>query len=140
MGITAGSTARKGVSRPPAIEMGQCPRCRSFEFIVDDRSHEDNEVEWCLVCGFVRDEQDGDLPLPHYSLQYRFKDLDINNIMDIEETHGCMPVDNLAETEAWLTACESEGYEFMKCVLVNMEGHVIWLRGNPGDWNWESNR
>lgn len=27
----------------------------------------------------------------------------------------------------------------MKCVLVNMEGHVIWLRGDPGEWNWGGN-
>lgn len=46
-----------------------------------------------------------------------------------------MPVDDLAETEAWLKARESEGYGFMKFVLVNMEGQVIWLRGDPGEWN-----
>ena len=60
-----------------------------------------------------------------------------DNLMDIEELHGCMPVDDLAATDAWLKARESEGYEFMKYVLVNMEGHVIWLRGTPGGWNWE---
>ena len=60
--------------------------------------------------------------------------------MDIEEQHGCMPVGNFSETEAWLKAPrESEGYEFTQCVLVNMEGHVIWLHGNPGAWNWENN-
>ena len=38
----------------------------------------------------------------------------------------------LAETEAWLKVREGEGYEFMKCVLVNTEGRVIWLRGILG--------
>ena len=59
--------------------------------------------------------------------------------MDIEELHGCMPVEDLAKTEVWLKARESEGYEFVRCVLVNMEGHVIWLCGDPGDCNWENN-
>lgn len=120
-------------------EVKQCPRCHAFELIFDERSHRDNDVEWCLVCGFVRDDREGDISLPHYSMQYRMERVSTENLMDIEELHGFMPVDNLAETEAWLKARESEGYEFMKCVLVNMEGHVIWLRGNPGDWNWESN-
>ena len=61
-----------------------------------------------------------------------------DNLADIEELRGSMPVDDLAQSEAWLKAREDEGYEFMKCVLVNVEGHVIWLRGNPGEWNWES--
>ena len=70
--------------------------------------------------------------------------LSINNLIDtlapgasagVEELHGCMPVDDLAETWAWLKAHEREGYEFMKCVSVNMEGQVIWLRGDPGEWN-----
>jgi hypothetical protein len=59
--------------------------------------------------------------------------------MDIQELNGSIPIDNLAETEAWLEARENAGYEFMKCVLVNLDGHVIWLRGSPEDWNWESN-
>jgi len=61
------------------------------------------------------------------------------NLIDIEELHGSIPVDDLSERETWLKALESEGYEFMKAVLVNMEGHVIWLRGDPGEWNWEGN-
>jgi len=72
-------------------------------------------------------------------MQYRMKGISADNLMDIEELHGSMPVDDLAKTEAWLKAREDEGYELMKCVLVNMGGHVIWLRGNPGAWNWESN-
>ena len=62
-----------------------------------------------------------------------------DNLMDIKELHGSVPVDNLVETETWFKARESEGYELMKCVLVNMEEHVIWLRGSSGDWNWEGN-
>ena len=122
-----------------STEVKQCPRCHAFELILDERSHRDNDVEWCLVCGFVRDDQEGDIPLPHYNVQYKMEGVSVENLMDIEEQHGCMPVDNLTETEAWLKTRESEGYEFMKCVLINMEGHVIWLRGSPGDWNWESN-
>ncbi len=122
-----------------STEVKQCPRCHAFELILDERSHRDNDVEWCLVCGFVRDDREGDIPLPHYSIQYRMEGVATDNLMDIEELHGCMPVDDLAETEAWLKARESEGYEFMKCVLVNIEGHVIWLRGDSGAWNWESN-
>lgn len=57
--------------------------------------------------------------------------------MNIEVLHDCLPVDDLTEAEAWLKARESEGYEFMKCVLVNIEGYVIWLRGDPGEWHWE---
>lgn len=117
----------------PIVEFGQCPRCKSFELVSDDTDPEDS-IEYCLVCGFVHSDQEGDLPLPHYSFQYRTK----HNLItkDIEELHGCMPVDNLVETEKWLKARESEGIEFIKAVLVNMEGHVIWLRGSPGDWNW----
>jgi len=63
----------------------------------------------------------------------------IEKLTDIEELHGNMPVDDLTETEAWLKTRESEGYEFMKCVLVNMEGHVIWLRGDLRAWNWDGN-
>lgn len=48
-----------------------------------------------------------------------------------------MPLDDLAETEAWLKARDGEGFVFMKCVLVNVEGHGISLRGNPGGWNWK---
>lgn len=115
----------------PVVEVGQCPRCKAFEFVSDDT----DSIEYCLVCGFVSDPEEGDLPLPHYSFQYRMKDGKLVT-KDIEEIYGCMPVDNLAETENWLKACESEGIEFVKAVLVNMEGHVIWLRGSPGDWNW----
>jgi hypothetical protein len=107
--------------------------------ILDERSHRDNGVEWCLVCGFVRDDREGDIPLPHYSIQYRLEGVSADSLMDIEELHSCMPVNNLAETEVWLKAHESEDYEFMKYVLVNTEGNVIWLRGDPEEWNWESN-
>ena len=121
-----------------STEVKQCPRCHAFELILDERSHRDNDVEWCRVCGFVRDDRDGDTPLPHYSIQYRMEVVLAENLIDIEELHGCMPVDNLTETETWLKARESEGSEFMKCVLVNIEGHVIWLRGSPRNWNWGS--
>ena len=73
---------------------------------------------------------------PSSTLQYAIHD---GRGLDIEELHGCMPVDDLAEAKTWLKTRESEGYEFTKCVVVNMEGHVIWLRGNPGEWNWEGN-
>ena len=121
-------------------EVKQCPRCHAFELIFDERSHKDNDVEYCPVCGFVRDDREGDIPLPHYSMQYRIEGISVEYLIDIEERYGCMPVDNLAETEAWLKARESESYEFMKCVLVNREGHVIWLRGDPSDWNWIKTR
>lgn len=88
-------------------EAKQCPRCHAFELILDERSHKDNNVEWCLVCGFVRDDNDGDIPLPHYSIQYRLEGVSIENLMDIEDLHGCMPVDDLVETEAWLKNRES---------------------------------
>lgn len=120
-------------------EVKQCPRCHAFELIFDERSHRDNDVEWCLVCGFVRDDRDGDISLPHYNIQYKMEGVSVENLMDIEELHGFMPVDDLSESEAWLKARENEGYVFMKCVLINMEEHVIWLRGNPRDWNWGSN-
>lgn len=35
----------------------QCQRCHVFELIFDERSHRDNDIEWCLVCGFVRDDK-----------------------------------------------------------------------------------
>ena len=119
-----------------STEAQQCPRCHAFEFILDPRSHRDNDVEHCLVCGFVRDDRDGDIPLPHHNLRYRMKGVSIEHLMDIEELHGSMPIFDLADAEAWLKARESEGYEFAKCVIVNEHGHVIWLRGNPSDWNW----
>lgn len=122
-----------------SLDTCHIPRCHAFELILDERSHRDNDVEWCLVCGFVRDDTEGDIPLPHYSIQYMMEEVTAENLMDIEILQGCMPVDDLAETEAWLKARESEGYEFVKTVLVNMEGHVIWLRGSLGDWNWGSN-
>lgn len=50
---------------------------------------------YCLVCGFVRDDNEGDIPLPHYSIQYRMEGVSTENLMDIEELHGCMPVDDL---------------------------------------------
>lgn len=61
------------------------------------------------------------------------------NLMDIEELHGELPIYDLAKAEAWLKARESERYVFAKCVIVNEHGHVVWLRGNPGSWNWEGN-
>jgi len=61
------------------------------------------------------------------------------NLMEIKELHDCMLVNNLNQTEAWHKACESERYKFMKCILVIMDGHVIWLRVDPGAYNWESN-
>lgn len=81
-----------------STEVKQCPRCHAFELILDERSHRDNDVEWCLVCGFVRDDQDGDIPLPHYSIQYRMQGVSAENLIDIEELYGCMPVDDLTET------------------------------------------
>ncbi len=121
-------------------EVQQCPRCHAFELVLDPRSHRDNDVEWCPVCGFVRDDRDGDIPLPHHSLQYSMEGVSVESLMDIEELHGELPVHDLAEAEAWLKARESEGYVFAKCVIVNEYGHVIWLRGSPRDWNWESDR
>ncbi len=120
-------------------EAQQCPRCQAFELILDPRSHRDNDVEWCLVCGFVRDDRDGDIPLPHHSLQYSMEGVSTQNLIDIEELHGELPVHDLAEADAWLKARESEGYVFAKCVIVNEHGHVIWLRGNPSSWNWDGN-
>jgi len=32
------------------------------------------------------------------------------NLIDIEELHGSIPVDDLSERETWLKALESEGY------------------------------
>lgn len=114
----------------------QCPRYYVFELILDERSQRDKDVEWCRVCGFVRDGNEGDIPPPHYSIQYRMEGVSTENLADIEELHGSMSVDNLVETEAWRKARESEGYEFMKCVLANNEGHITRLRGDPGGWNW----
>ncbi len=119
-------------------EVQQCPRCHAFELALDPRSHRDNDVEWCPVCGFVRDDRDGDIPLPHHSLQHSMERVSAGNLMNIEELHGELPVHDLAKAEAWLKARESEGYVFAKCVIVNEYGHVIWLRGSPRDWNWES--
>jgi hypothetical protein len=84
---------------------------------VDPRSHRDNDIEWCRVCGFVRDDEEGNLPLSHYSFQYQLQGVSTENLIDtlapgasagVEELHGCMPVDDLAETEAWLKAHERE--------------------------------
>ena len=113
----------------PATEFDTCPRCGSFELIVGE------DGSGCLVCGFVRDDE-GDLPLPHYSLRYMFTDSDAN-MVDIKEAHGSFPINNLGAAEAWLKARKAEGYIITSCVLVNEHGHVIWLRGNPGEWNWE---
>ena len=57
-----------------STEVKQCPRCHAFELILDERSHRDNDVEWCRVCGFVRDDREGDLPLPHYSIHTGWKE------------------------------------------------------------------
>lgn len=116
-----------------AFTLEQCPRCRSFELVTAG-----DGIEYCLVCGFVHDEE-GDLPLPHYSMQYYLDGIPAVSILDIEEMHGCMPTDNPSETEAWLKARENEGYEIEKAVLVNEQSHVIWLRGSPGAWNWDCN-
>lgn len=43
-----------------------------------------------------------------------------------------LPTGDLAETEACLKSRESVGYEFVKYVLANPEGHIIWLRGDRG--------
>lgn len=123
----------------------QCPRCHSFELVADYELSEDpmefDEFEHCLVCGFVRDLSNfdhPDLPLPHYSIDYRHTDiLNVNDIEDVFD-FDVMPVDDLAETEAWLKRCETNGYEIAKCVLVNEHGHAIWLRGSPCDWNWSN--
>ena len=120
-------------------EAQQCPRCHAFELILDPRSRRDNDVEWCLVCGFVRDDRDGNIPLPHHSFQYTMEGISAENLIEIEELHGGLPMHNLAEAEAWLKARESEYYVFAKCVIVNEHGHVIWLRGDPSAWNWEKN-
>lgn len=120
-------------------EVQQCPRCHAFELVLDPRSHRDNDVEWCPVCGFVRDDRDGDIPLPHHSLQYSMEKVSTENLIDIEKLYEELPVYNLAEAEAWVKAREGEGYAFAKCVIVNEHGHVIWLRGSPSAWNWESN-
>ncbi len=131
-----------------STETKQCPRCHAFELILDPRSHRDNDVEWCLVCGFLRDDRDGDIPLPHHSLQYSMDEVSAENLLDtlapdasagVEDLHGELPVYDLAEAEAWLKARESEDYVFAKCVIVNEHGHVIWLRGNPSNWNWDGN-
>lgn len=116
----------------------QCPRCHAFELILDPQSHRDNDVEWCLICGFVRDDRDGDIPLPHHSLQYSMEGVSVENLIDIEERYGELPLHDLAGADVWLKARESEGYVFTKCVIVNGYGHVIWLRGSPRDWTWES--
>ncbi len=120
-------------------EVQQCPRCHAFELLLDPRSHRDNDVEWCLVCGFVRDDRYGDIPLPHHSLQYSMVGVPAENLIDIEERYGELPTHDLAEAEVWLKARESEGYVFAKCVIVNEYGHVIWLRGDPSSWNWDGN-
>jgi len=122
----------------------QCPRCHSFELVVDYELSEDpmefDEFERCRVCGFVLDlsyfDDPDDLSLPHYSIGYRHTD--ILNVNDIENVFDVMPVDDLAESEVWLKRCEANGYEITKCVLVNEHGHVIWLRGSPCDWNWSN--
>jgi hypothetical protein len=51
---------------------------------------------------------------------------------------GVFLMDLTSAPEAWLQVRAREGYESVKCVLINMEGNVFWRRGSPGDWNWES--
>ena len=106
-----------------AVEITACPRCGAFELV---------DGEFCLVCGF-----DGATPPPHYSLHYQFPGQDIDQVAD-PETIKPFPCENLANAEAWLARRESEGYAFTSCVTVTALGHVVWLRGNPGDWNWDS--
>lgn len=116
----------------------QCPRCHAFELIYDERSHRDNDVEFFRVCGFVRDDRSGDIPLPHYCLRYDKEGVSTEKLDNIEKFHGNMPIDNLADAESWLNTLEVEGYNILKCVAVNRDGHIIWLRGCPAEYIWIS--
>ena len=53
-------------------------------------------------------------------MQYRLEVVSVENLMDIEELHGYMPVDNLSETEAWLKARENEAMSLVS---------VLWSTG-----------
>jgi ribosomal protein S27AE len=114
--------------------MDHCPRCHSCEM------SEDEDVWYCLVCGYYLDVNEGDnpyhphAPLPHYSIGYRHDD-PLFYEKEIEDD-GCMPDDDLSAAESWLQDREQAGYMIAKCVLVNEHGHVIWLRGSPCDWNF----
>ena len=114
--------------------MDHCPHCGSFEMVPGD----DESIWDCLVCGYYYDPNTGNRPhasLPHYSIGYQHSDTVVFS-KGIEEINGDMPIDSLNESEAWLQAREQEGYEITKCVIVNENGHVIWLRGTPHDWNF----
>lgn len=111
-----------------AAQIDQCPRCQAFEFV---QANETSDTWSCLLCGFIRSEE-GDIPLPHYCLRYRVDQIEL----DIENIHGNLPIDDLMESELWIRAREAEGYQIFSCVLVNDQGHVVWLRGSPDEWNF----
>lgn len=116
--------------------MDHCPHCGSCEMVPGD----DESIWNCLVCGYYYDPNTGKkthASLPHYSIGYRHSDTVVFS-KGIEEINGDMPIDSLNESEAWLQAREQEGYEISKCVIVNENGHVIWLRGTPQDWNFSA--
>jgi ribosomal protein L37E len=104
------------------IPIAECPRCGVLSVYSDD------DGDYCTTCGFFADEMSR-CDLPHFGYSYRWR----NDPTKLEDPSvGREPnIADLESVEAWLRERETKGIEFTSFVVVDIEGEVHWLRGNP---------
>jgi hypothetical protein len=121
-----------------AIGLQICPHCGCLSLARDDSDRlADGGVELCATCGYFAGAN-FHCDAPHCNYSYRWKE-DPENLVDLRDKHGEPDITNtataeaglLSRVEAWIKACESDGFEFASFVLVGMDYKVHWLRGNP---------